>query len=162
MAKKKKPKLPMEGRIMSGVTAAAPSAWLENVHPEGKIVVFDMWCKRCGICAEFCPTRALEEREDGLPYLAHPDKCTLCGLCWLRCPDMAIIKGPELPENEPTEQEAERTRRLLCDAGDDDSCELPEEVPDKAKKSKKADKPKKSGKSKKSKKTPKTKGKKDD
>jgi 2-oxoglutarate ferredoxin oxidoreductase subunit delta len=28
--------------------------------------------------------------KDGLPYLAHPEKCTLCKLCELRCPDFAI------------------------------------------------------------------------
>jgi len=112
MARKKKVKSP-EVRVMAGVTTAAPITWRENVRPEGKIVIFDIWCKRCGICVEFCPTNALEDRGDGLPVLAYPDKCTLCGLCWLRCPDMAIIKGPELPENEPVEQEAERTRKRL-------------------------------------------------
>ena len=117
----------LEGRIMSGVTSAAPTSWGECVYPEGKVVIFDCWCKKCGICTEFCPTGALKDNEHGYPYLAEPDKCTLCGLCWLRCPDMAIIKGPELPENEPTEQEVEKTRQMLCEAGDEESCELPQE-----------------------------------
>jgi len=114
----------MEGRIMSGATTAAPTLWRESVHPEGKIVVFQRWCKKCGICTAFCPTGALENNKDGYPYLAHPDKCTLCGLCWMRCPDLAIIRGPEIPENKPTEEEASRTREMLCDAGDEDSCEI--------------------------------------
>ncbi len=118
--------LSMEGRIMSGVTTAAPTPWGECVRPEGKIVIFREWCKRCGICTEFCPTGALVEGADGIPILAYPDKCTLCALCWLRCPDMAIIKGPELPENKPTEEEAELTRKLLCDAGDEEACIIPE------------------------------------
>ena len=124
MSKKKK-QLPMEGRIMSGVTTAAPSPWREYVHPEGKIVVFERWCKKCGICTTFCPTGALETNEDGYPFLANPEKCTLCGLCWMRCPDLAIIRGPEIPENKPTEESAEKTRAMLCEAGDKDSCEMP-------------------------------------
>jgi len=125
MAKKKKA-LPMEGRIMSGVTTAAPTLWRESVHPEGKVVFFDQWCKRCGICAAFCPTKAIEEDEEGMPYLAHPDQCTLCGLCWMRCPELAIIRGPEILENKPTQDEAERTRAMLCDAGDEEACTLEE------------------------------------
>ncbi|OQX88343.1 MAG: hypothetical protein B6D65_06015 [candidate division Zixibacteria bacterium 4484_93] len=69
-------------------------------YPEGKIVVFEKWCKRCGICVAFCPTGALAEDERGVPYLATPDKCVLCAQCWLRCPDFAIIKGPEIKEEE--------------------------------------------------------------
>lgn len=133
MAKKKR--LPIERFVMSGVTTVAPTPWRESVHPEGKIVIFDIWCKKCGICVEFCPTGALENGEDGVPVLTNSDKCTLCGLCWLRCPDLAIIKGPELPENEPTEEEAERARKMLCEAGDESSCSMPqvekkEEKPD--------------------------------
>ena len=127
MAKKKR--MPnIEGLVLSGVTTAAPTPWLESVHPEGKVVIFDVWCKKCGICVEFCPTGALENGPDGIPFLANPDKCTLCGLCWLRCPDIAIIKGPELPQNKPTEEEAEKTRKMLCDAGDETTvCTLPPE-----------------------------------
>ncbi len=123
MAKKKK-MIPMEGRIMSGVTTVAPTHWREKIHPEGKVVIFEQWCKKCGICTVFCPTGALEEDEDGLPYLTHPDKCTLCGLCWMRCPELAIIRGPEILENKPTEEEADRTRAMLCEAGDEESCKI--------------------------------------
>ncbi len=113
MTTRKKKIMPIEGRIRSGLTTEAPTAWGENVRPEGKVLVFEVWCKRCGICVEFCPTGALEDRGDGVPVLASSDKCTLCGLCWLRCPDMAIIKGPELHENKPIEEEAVKTRELL-------------------------------------------------
>ena len=115
MNKKRKKIMPIEGRIRSGLTTEAPTTWGENVRPEGKVVVFEVWCKRCGICIEFCPTGALEDRGDGVPVLAKPDKCTLCGLCWLRCPDMAIIKGPELAENKSAEEEAAKMRELLVE-----------------------------------------------
>ncbi len=124
MAKQKKHTVPIEGRIRSGLTSAAPTTWGESVRPEGKLIVFEMWCKRCGICVEFCPTGALTEREDGLPLLVDQDKCTLCGMCWLRCPDMAIIKGPELLGNRSAEEEAERARRLLCEIGVESACTI--------------------------------------
>ncbi|HHS51138.1 MAG TPA: ferredoxin family protein [candidate division Zixibacteria bacterium] len=116
--------VPIEGRIRSGLTTAAPTTWGESVRPQGKLVFFEVWCKRCRICVEFCPTGALAATPEGMPYLKDSDKCTLCGLCWLRCPDMAIIKGPELPENQPTEDETNRTRKLLCEAGDETSCPI--------------------------------------
>jgi 2-oxoglutarate ferredoxin oxidoreductase subunit delta len=48
------------------------------------------WCKRCGICIEFCPRKVFVEREDGYPEAANPDACTQCALCELLCPDQAM------------------------------------------------------------------------
>jgi len=61
-----------------------------EVEEKEKVHIFEAWCKRCGICVAFCPTQALSVDSDGLPYLAYPEKCTLCKLCELRCPDFAI------------------------------------------------------------------------
>jgi MinD superfamily P-loop ATPase len=47
-------------------------------------------CKRCGVCAHFCPFGAIAQREDGTPYLAKPEACTSCRLCQDMCPDWAI------------------------------------------------------------------------
>ena len=78
-------------RIMSGhISTGIPLGGNNAVR--GKVLLFDSWCKKCGICSHFCPTGALEVNEEGYPILAHPDKCTLCGMCWVRCPDFAIIK----------------------------------------------------------------------
>jgi 2-oxoglutarate ferredoxin oxidoreductase subunit delta len=53
--------------------------------------VFDpVRCKRCGICAHFCPFGAVGQMEDGTPYLAKPELCTSCRLCQDMCPDWAI------------------------------------------------------------------------
>ena len=49
------------------------------------------WCKRCGICAAFCPRGALAINAKGQPYMAHPEKCNLCGLCEALCPDFAVF-----------------------------------------------------------------------
>jgi len=55
-----------------------------------EIVVNRSWCKGCRICVEFCPASVfiLDEEEKAVP--AHPDACTLCGLCERLCPDLAI------------------------------------------------------------------------
>jgi 2-oxoglutarate ferredoxin oxidoreductase subunit delta len=58
---------------------------------EEKKPVFDpARCKRCGICAHFCPFGAIAQKEDGTPYLAKPELCTACRLCQDMCPDWAI------------------------------------------------------------------------
>ncbi len=50
------------------------------------------WCKKCGICIEFCPASVFEAREaDGFPVVVNPEACTWCQLCELRCPDLAIV-----------------------------------------------------------------------
>jgi 2-oxoglutarate ferredoxin oxidoreductase subunit delta len=48
-------------------------------------------CKRCGICVEFCNRGVLANGEDGLPEVVNLEQCTLCRLCELRCPDIAIM-----------------------------------------------------------------------
>ncbi len=61
------------------------------------------WCKRCGICIEFCPVKAIDEKPDGSPYLDDPGKCVLCGTCWLMCPDMAIV-NPNIEDEESNDE----------------------------------------------------------
>jgi 2-oxoglutarate ferredoxin oxidoreductase subunit delta len=67
--------------------------------------VFDpVRCKRCGICAHFCPFGAIALQEDGTPYLAKPELCTGCRLCQDMCPDWAVrlaAAGPGDAEKEP-------------------------------------------------------------
>lgn len=48
------------------------------------------WCKGCGICVAFCPKGALIMGDGEKPCWHRPDKCINCGLCELRCPDLAI------------------------------------------------------------------------
>lgn len=60
-----------------------------------RIVVNASFCKRCGICIAFCPTRVFDAREDGLPLVSRREDCIWCGLCEVRCPDFAITLRDE-------------------------------------------------------------------
>lgn len=67
-----------------------------------EIVIYRDWCKACGICIEFCPTKVYETGDRGEPVIAHPEKCISCDLCELLCPDYAItLHRPE--EEKPNE-----------------------------------------------------------
>ncbi len=57
---------------------------------EYDIDIYRAWCKKCGICAAFCPRECLALDEEGAPVVAHPERCTGCGWCELHCPDFAI------------------------------------------------------------------------
>lgn len=54
------------------------------------VFIYHQWCKKCGICVTFCPTKCLARRADGSPYVAHPEKCIHCETCDRLCPDFAI------------------------------------------------------------------------
>lgn len=63
---------------------------MSAVKKKYSITINEKNCKRCGYCIEFCPGGVYEPARDGLPLVKHPEKCTGCGLCDLRCPDFAI------------------------------------------------------------------------
>lgn len=60
-----------------------------DVYQPG-VTVYKEWCKKCGICINFCPVKVLQFGEDGYPQLKPGGKCIHCGQCDLRCPDFAI------------------------------------------------------------------------
>ena len=51
------------------------------------------WCKGCGICVAFCPKKCLSLNENEKIQLHAPEDCIKCGMCELRCPDLAIFLG---------------------------------------------------------------------
>jgi len=55
-----------------------------------RIEIYRAWCKACGICVAFCPTKVFTKEEDGYPRVAHPEACTGCAWCEIHCPDFAI------------------------------------------------------------------------
>lgn len=54
------------------------------------IQVNDKWCKRCGICIEFCPGKVFDQDNPRVPMIADLAACTVCRMCEMRCPDYAI------------------------------------------------------------------------
>lgn len=54
------------------------------------------WCKGCYICVDMCPRNVLEVDESTFVNGIHPvvvarlEDCTVCRLCELWCPDLAI------------------------------------------------------------------------
>ena len=74
-----------------------------DAHKEFDIDIYRAWCKKCGICKNFCPRGCISLDEEGRPVVTRPERCTGCGWCELHCPDFAIsvrerLKG--LPKEE--------------------------------------------------------------
>ncbi len=63
-----------------------------------KITIDERLCKNCLICVTICPKKVYgvkDVAEEGkkVPFPEHPDKCTVCRMCELFCPDFAINVG---------------------------------------------------------------------
>jgi len=61
-----------------------------TMEDKRKVKINREWCKGCRICVAFCPKSVLEIDAEGKASWAHPENCIRCGLCELRCPDLAI------------------------------------------------------------------------
>ncbi len=55
-----------------------------------RLVLRPEWCKGCLICVEFCPKQVLALDQDQKIIAPNEEACIACGLCELRCPDLAI------------------------------------------------------------------------
>jgi len=53
-----------------------------------EITVNSKWCKKCGLCVEFCPRQVLEMKE--VPSVKDAERCIGCLMCEMHCPDFAI------------------------------------------------------------------------
>ncbi|MEC4273109.1 4Fe-4S binding protein [Adlercreutzia sp. R25] len=56
-------------------------------------------CRRCGLCAARCPTKAIRRDGEGLPVLANDHLCHRCGQCALICPAKARALTPRREED---------------------------------------------------------------
>jgi 2-oxoglutarate ferredoxin oxidoreductase subunit delta len=74
----------------------------------GVVTINWNWCKGCGFCVGFCPTKALtlstEYNAKGYhpPVVTSPDDCRNCEFCQTICPEFAIYvrKQEEEEQNE--------------------------------------------------------------
>jgi len=69
------------------------------------VTVYPDWCKGCGICVEFCPSKVFEIGEQGKATVVREKDCIHCGFCELHCPDFAIVvrdKSPAAADAEDT------------------------------------------------------------
>jgi 2-oxoglutarate ferredoxin oxidoreductase subunit delta len=87
----------MEAKVPKAEKEAAPktepaveSTASPKVEAADPVVVYNRWCKGCGICIAFCPTKVLEMGDEGKAVVARPESCTRCQICELHCPDFAI------------------------------------------------------------------------
>ncbi|MBU4524326.1 MAG: 4Fe-4S dicluster domain-containing protein [Desulfomicrobium sp.] len=62
---------------------------------QAKVTIYPDWCKGCGICAAFCPSKVLELWPDGKAHVVREEDCVNCGFCELHCPDFAISVTPK-------------------------------------------------------------------
>lgn len=65
------------------------------------VAIYPDWCKGCGLCVAFCPTKVFSMTPQGKAEVTNMDECVNCGFCELHCPDFAIVVNPKNGENTP-------------------------------------------------------------
>jgi 2-oxoglutarate ferredoxin oxidoreductase subunit delta len=64
---------------------------IEQARRSDMLVIYQKWCKSCGICYDLCPQGTLDADREGRVYIKYPETCTGCKICELHCPDFAIL-----------------------------------------------------------------------
>lgn len=63
-------------------------------YEKGTFILFPSLCKGCGLCIAKCSKEALSWSDVlgvyGTPTVVTNDKCIVCGICEMVCPDCAI------------------------------------------------------------------------
>jgi 2-oxoglutarate ferredoxin oxidoreductase subunit delta len=82
----------------------------------GVVTINKNWCKGCGFCIQYCPTKVLtaspEYNKKGYhpPVVTSAENCRDCGFCQVICPEFAIfVKGDS--DEGSKERDAETTAR---------------------------------------------------
>lgn len=64
---------------------------VERLRRSDMLVIYQKWCKACGICHDLCPQGTLAGDDEGKVYIEYPQTCTGCRICEFHCPDFAIM-----------------------------------------------------------------------
>ncbi|WP_243361443.1 4Fe-4S dicluster domain-containing protein [Fundidesulfovibrio terrae] len=71
-----------------------------------ELIIDRNWCKGCRICVQFCPQKVLDVDGEDKAVASRPWDCVACGMCELRCPDLAItVVTQDAPGQEDRERE---------------------------------------------------------
>jgi 2-oxoglutarate ferredoxin oxidoreductase subunit delta len=68
-----------------------------------EIIIDDQFCKGCNLCIEICPRKVFTGSSKrsragySMPQAEVPGKCSVCFLCEMTCPDLAITVVEENP-----------------------------------------------------------------
>jgi 2-oxoglutarate ferredoxin oxidoreductase subunit delta len=78
-----------------------------NLKPaKGVVHINANWCKGCGFCVQYCPTKVLEVSKDfnakgyHPPVVSAPENCRNCGFCEIICPEFSIFVSPTVEQEE--------------------------------------------------------------
>ena len=75
---------------------------MSNKKGQTRIIIYPDWCKGCGLCAAFCPSKVFElDPTTGKAVVSKEKECINCGFCELHCPDFAIVVMPKDAVNQP-------------------------------------------------------------
>jgi 2-oxoglutarate ferredoxin oxidoreductase subunit delta len=73
-----------------------------------ELIIDRNWCKGCRICVHFCPQKVLDLDGEDKAVASRPWDCVACGMCELRCPDLAItVVTQDAPPRAARDQEPE-------------------------------------------------------
>lgn len=81
----------MEDRTVRRLKEELTQKSIERKRRSDMLIIYQKWCKSCGICYDLCPQGTLEPDNEGKVYIKYPETCTGCKICELHCPDFAIL-----------------------------------------------------------------------
>ncbi len=70
-----------------------------------EVLINYSWCKRCGICYRFCPTKTIKKGQLLEPVVEDSSTCIGCLMCENLCPDFAIVITEKNAVQESVENE---------------------------------------------------------
>ena len=89
-----------EAQAAEGKTVKKEKSKRSSKKGKTKVFIYPDWCKGCGICVAFCPSKVLEMSAEGKAQVVREEDCINCGFCELHCPDFAIVVKSKNGEEE--------------------------------------------------------------